>query len=35
VFNMFDYIETSAKDSINIFKVFYSISKLLIESRSL
>jgi len=34
VFNIFDYIETSAKDSINIFKVFYSIAKLLIESRS-
>ena len=34
VFNMYDYIETSAKDSINIFKVFYSIAKLLIESRS-
>jgi len=34
VFNMYDYIETSAKDSINIFKVFYSIAKLLIERRS-
>ena len=34
VFNMFNYIETSAKDSINIFKVFYSITKLLIESIS-
>ena len=32
VFNMYDYIETSAKDSINIFKVFYSIAKLLINS---
>ena len=30
VFNMFDYMETSAKDSINIFKVFYTITKFLI-----
>jgi len=35
VFNVFNYIETSAKDSINIFKVFYSIAKLLFESDSL
>jgi hypothetical protein len=34
VFNIFNYTETSAKDSINIFKVFYMIAKLLIETNS-
>jgi len=34
VFNVFNYTETSAKDSINIFKVFYIITKLLIEINS-
>ena len=34
VFNVFEYIETSAKDSVNIFKVFYTIAKALIKNNS-
>jgi len=34
VFNIFDFTETSAKDSVNIFKVFYSIAKMLIKDDS-
>ena len=34
VFNMFDFTETSAKDSTNIFKVFYTIAKMLIKDDS-
>ena len=31
VFNFNDYIETSSKENINIFKVFYIISKEIIK----
>ncbi len=34
IFNIFDYIETSAKECVNIFKVFYTIAKILIESNT-